>query len=456
MAETQTVPMPLEGEQTKAQAQQGVMSTSFLGMGDMLDLGRPWGNAYDTYRRMRENPTVAVARIAATAPLKAAKLSYDAPDLDDDDERVAFIQSQIDRLWWRLLRDALLALDYGWQPFELVWKIEDGQWTIDRAKPLKPDLTQPVIDRQTGKLEGVKQNNAQLPAIKTLVYTYDGEYGDPFGRSRHENIRRYAWDPWCRTLAKMMNHVEKVAGVTLMLEYPIGKSRDQFGADRDNSELAKTMLDNFGAGKGVAVPRTYIRNIDDIQEFVRNGGDLSKLRAWQFEFMETAAGHLGEFVEALKHYESLMLRGWIVPERAVVEGQFGTKAEAESHGDLMMTMAEEVLKDILLAVNEQVVDPLLLVNFGRESVGSVKVCAQPIEDETANMLRRMVEKIFGDPTNIDLLAEVADVDAMLDSAGLPKRDEVATLDLPALRPPSPVPVPTPNNGAPRPEEEAPA
>src|SRR5690606_6978657 len=151
------------------------------------------------------------------------------------------------------------------------------------------------------------------------------------------------------------------------------------------------------------VPRTYIRNIDDIQEFVRNGGDLSKLRAWQFEFMETASGHGSEFVDMLKHFESLMLRGWIVPERTVTDGQFGTRAEGETHADLAMLMAEETLNDMLQAVNEQVVDPLLLVNSGAESVGMVRVCAQPVEDGTAPMIRRIVEKVFGDPNNVDLL-----------------------------------------------------
>jgi hypothetical protein len=54
-----------------------------------------------------------------------------------------------------------------------------------------------------------------------------------------------------------------------------------------------------------------------------------------------------------------MLRGWLVPVRAVAEGHFGTKAEAESHADMAVAIAQHDMFDLLRAFNENVVDPLL-------------------------------------------------------------------------------------------------
>lgn len=373
---------------------------------------------YDTYRAMRSNPTIAIARAALFAPVKANQLSYEAKDGTPDD-RVKFIQETFEPLKLRLIQDVLRAVEYGWQPFERVYGAADGRYVYSRIKALLPDDSTPIVDKETYTLLGVENCGVKLTNQQAAVVTYDQEGDDPYGRSIYENIREDAWWPWKDAAAKMCQYYTKGAGVIPIIRYPLGQQQDENGANRDNSENAASVLRTLGVGMGVAMPNTIDPAFEDM---ARAGADVGALMAWQISFLETRSGVGGEIEAGLRHYERLMVRGMLQPERAIIEGQFGTKADAGSHGDLGLLIATEMVNWALDRINRLFVDPLLSLNFGPDARGSVYISPSPIRDDDKEFLRNLMAAVFN--ANPDLLMAVADFDAMLDSSGIPKSAEV--------------------------------
>ena len=401
---------------------------------------------YDTYRMMRSNPTIAIARAAMFAPVKAVEWTYEAKD-GVPDERVEFIQQQFDDLKAQMVKDVLRSVEYGWQPFERVYGVKDGRYVLARAKPLLPDDTEPVVDPETLTVLGVENGKVKLDLRQAAIFTYDAEGDDPYGRSVYENIRCEAWWPWRDAAAKLAQYATKGAGVIPMIRYPLGQSQDENGSQTDNSEIAAQTLRALGGGNGVAVPNIWDPRFDDI---ARSGASVQDMMAWQISFLETRSGVGAELIDTMRHYEKLLVRGLYQPERSILEGQFGTKADAGSHGDLGLLMATELVEWVSREINRLFVDPLLVLNYGNDARGSVYIKAAPIRDDDREFIKNLTGQVL--TANPDMLLAVADFDAMLDATGVPKSAEVvdvATATNPAAvpgqapRPDNQAPVPTP-------------
>jgi len=400
--------------------------TAAAALADVEGFGLAPAGTFDTYRKMRGNPTIAMARIAAHAPIRSATFSFVTAD-DGSDELREWVEEKVRPLWPVLLRDLLYALDYGFMAFEKVWRVdEDGKLVYDRLKPLLVDKTVILVDEKTGAYRGLRQGAVVLPPEKTFLFTYDGEAGDLYGRSRHENVRE-AWHRWNKLAERQEKYIRKVSGVTPMVEYPPGRSLDASGAEQDNYDLAVAVLENLGRGQGVAMPNVLASYAEDL---VRQGIDISQLRAWQIEFLEPKSSHGSEFVEMMRHLETQLCRGWLIPERAVQEGQHGTLAEAEAHARLSLVVAELLLRDIARAVNDYVIAPLLAVNFGQERAKEVALEPQGLDAANQAFFRDLLSKVIGAPQNVDLFLDLLDVDALLDMADLPRQRSASEVEPP--------------------------
>jgi len=410
---------PALGEETKAQTKGGVCG----GMFEVSSFPTPPAGTFETYRKMRGNPTVALARIAATAPIRAAEITVtahaDAPQAWKD-----FIDDQFKTLWPTLCKEMLRGLDYGFQAFEKVWDVADGMMVYRKLKPLLPEMTKIKTTDDHGIFAGLENNGTVLNVDKSFIYTYDDEAGNPYGRSRHENIRETAWHPWNEISKKAEQYIRKVAGVIPMIEYPPGESLDQNGNLKTNYELAAMILANLGKGNGVAMPNVLAKYAEDL---ARQGVDISQLKAWMISFLEVQGSHGDMFEKLMRHRESLMMRGWLVPERTATEGQHGTNAEAVTHGELSLVVADQTLLEMLQAVNWHLVNPLLRTNFGQQAENKVWISRSGLDPEQKAFLRNIMQSILTNPANVDLFTTMLDVDAMLDDTGLPKGSDIGNL-----------------------------
>lgn len=376
---------------------------------------------YDTYRAMREVPTIAFARHLVRIPIESGQWS-----LEGDPEPVDFVQSVLEPLWHELLADILFGIDYGWSSFELVWEF-DPDWEgkarviLSRPKALVPDKTEILLD-ESGTFAGLKQGKATVPAEKALLWTYDRECDNLYGRSRLENIRTHVYPAWLQAHSRKSQYEGKVAGVTPLIEYPEGKSLDATGSEVSNFDLAKAVLANLGRGNGVAMPNAMAKNWRELSSL--GGAAKEMLKAWHIDFLEPNGDHGSGFVASLDYEDKLVLRGMLIPERAALEGTNGTKAEAETHGDWAKLSAQGLFLNILETLNVQVVDRLTVYNFGPAAEGTVRLKSAGLDPGSMALLNKLVLAVYGAPANADLAFSALDMGRVLDLTGLPARDEI--------------------------------
>ncbi|GAG39291.1 unnamed protein product, partial [marine sediment metagenome] len=108
---------------------------------------------------------------------------------------------------------------------------------------------------------------------------------------------------------------------------PPTEGKTSSGAVINNTDVAKGLLRDVGAGMGIHLPNELA---PWAREYIKAGGNPRDVRAWTIEFLEVSLALGADFVAQKRHYESLFMRALLVPERAATEGQSGTKAEAET------------------------------------------------------------------------------------------------------------------------------
>lgn len=417
-------PRQNQGDRFSKDGEVGAMDFLFsLGVPTLRSKSRD----YAEYRQMRRDPTIAVARAASTAPIKFAEWSVEGDQQDLVDAATAFLEP----LWFDLIRQLTYAIDYGWIGMERVWYVDPESGMMHfRLKPLRHENTTVLVHRETGDVLGLRVVGCteDLDSKHSLIFTHDGEYDNPYGRSRLENIRWSAWHPWKFTASQLARYQTKAAGVVPIIRYPIGVSRTSTG-EVSNAHIAKQILESLATSKGVAMP---FKLEAWAEEALRQGANPKDLMAWQIDFLSVPSGPGGELIEIARYYDSLKARGYLVPERAVLEGQFGTKAEAETHADVAIATAEEFLRDATTCINTQVIDPFLEANFGEQAKGKAKAKTAPLSAAARAFSQTLLQAVLTNPGNQDMVQGVLDLDAMIDAAGLPRTGSTDPLIVPQL------------------------
>lgn len=420
MAPGQNGTLPrLTAETTRRQA-----SSNFFGVSGVMGFNSLASYAgacdYQTYRKMSRDPTLALARAMAKLPILGASHSFEADD-GVPDQVVETVQKAVDGIWGDLVEVLLWALEYGWKSGELIWENTAAGLVPVRFKPLAVDTTCILVDADTGSYLGVRQGDADLRWGKSVYFGNEVEDQNYYGVSRHENVRQLVWGPWQDLMTKLHTYFAKGAGVIPIVRYPIGEGADESGANDDNFKRARDISENLSAARGICYP-TEISNA--MIDAAIKGAKIDDMQAWTIDFLEARAGHGDEFLGSARYLDSLKMRGWLVPERAGIEGQNGTKAEAEVHGDVGVGVAEQTHQAICRAVSRQVVDPILVYNFGPQMRGKVRIVAAPMVDDARALVRDIVKSVLTNPAAIDVLLSSTDFDAMLDQTGIPKGEQV--------------------------------
>lgn len=383
---------------------------------------------YETWARMQHCPSLALARVVRTAPIRTANI---VPEIDDDlpDDAEDLLRKQWQYLGASLLDDLCYSLDYGFAAFELVWEYVDGALLVTKAKPLRADWTKARVDKTTGAFEGILNEPPRSQRAGGHRTVLDPEHslwcanepycGNWYGFAELETART-SWDAWRDANDRLSKYLIKSAAPIPLIEHPEGHSIGPGGSRVQNSTIARALLDQLGHCGGVAMPSVQSAWREAA---ARQGMDPSKLKSWHIDFIESRAGAGGEFVAAIKLYETQMFRARIVPERAATEGEHGTKAEAETHGALVDTAAGVALSRMLQNVNRYVADRVMLYNYGPQAVGRARYGAAALDAATVDVRRALVQSLLGAPINYDVADSLIDLPSVLESVGLPVRIE---------------------------------
>jgi hypothetical protein len=404
---------PSLGERTGKQ--QRVVST-FGGPGG----ASPLPDSYETYERMRKHPTIALARALSIAPILAAEWSVEADD-DVGNEAVQFVQDQFLPRRDDLLETSLLGgCDFGFSPFEKVFAEQDGRVVVRKLKPLLQKQTKILLDEDTGAFCGFQQGDVVVPLENSLLINYRVEGTHHYGEPLLENVRE-TWNKWRKADAGAERYDEKVAGAHWFLVYPEGESTNEHGQEVDNATIAQQALRALESSGSIAMPV----NVKAWSDAVRSGIPSNDAMAWKLELLADNGARQPTFINRLDYLDKLLVRGLLLPERAVLEGIYGTKAEAETHVDLALTNADLLHRRTTRLVNWHAVDQVLAINFGDRMRGKVRLVPGPIVDARLAFLKQLYLAVLTNPQGFLEEFGMLDLDALKDSLGVPKAKEVA-------------------------------
>jgi hypothetical protein len=410
---------PPIGESTAVQpAVGGLPGFSASGLGGFAQAAP---GTYQTYRQISAHPTNALVRGIVASPILANNWQWKKLRSDVPDEWITFVKQTLDPLRPSILRDALRALEFGWVGFEKIWDIQNGRRILARLKPLLWDCTEILIDEHGNPVGLVNSPPGQPPVVlgagKYFLYTYDPQAGNPYGRSRHENIRQ-VWSECEQIRQRLAQYLKKVSGIVVQLHYPEGTSRDANGAERPNQWLGQQVLDAVSAGRSVMFPNGFAASGDPNLAF-----DLAGKSSWQLSAFESAgADHAPGMKLVLDYYDALIFRGWVRPERTGLESHHGSKADAQTHTDTATLDSELIDRDLADAITKGIVDELLTVNFGQKARGAIGIDPAPLQDDDLGILRGVLSELLADKASP--AAAQVDVSTLLDQLSIPRKAQV--------------------------------
>lgn len=380
--------------------------------------------SYDTYREIMTDPTVQLARAVVFGPILSSELSFES-DQDVPTDVVDFIRSQYEGVAPSLREQSLRALDFGARSFEQAYKPVTFRGRtligIKNFKPLRPENTEVLIDRDSGDYAGLRNGDVELLPEETLHIPYDMEDDDYYGRSRYENIRERAWWPHVCLERRLGQLAQKISTIIPIVKGPLSSREKIVQSDGSEVEISgydagMALLNSLIYGDGVMV-ENMASAIDDIV----GNPDLAKLTKWDVTPYDTgqSASGISGLIEGLRYYDSLKLRGMLRPERTATEGQHGTKAEVAEQADVGLAEGDGLQRRLLQLINKHSVNRLLEWNFGSAMVGKVRLVGSPLIDEKRAIFKWIWTTLLANPAVLDLVVANLDLDAIADVLGIP-------------------------------------
>ena len=390
----------------------------------------------DTFTLMRRNYQLAIGLAVIKLPIIALPWRIECDDVNVEKT----VSWMIEKIWKRLIKSSLMAVDYGFASHEKVWersnvKISDidkeGKETVyykgdivyyKKIKPHHPESIKMKFDDKQNLIEivqesGIGQKDIHLPIRKCFLFTNDEEYGNPFGVSRLKNAYT-VWYYQSLLIQFMMQYFERRGVPPTVATAPPGKSQDSAGTERDNLQLALMAATSLISSSVAVLP--YQQSKD------------GKENMWKLDtFKDDARAVM--FVEALAHLEAKSLRAIFVPEGIISSSEKGGSGSNSVSADLFLMTQKSLMSDVEEAVDKQLIDPFLQANFPPDKIKEAhfkldqlsferKIAVKEIFVEMLRNLDTMIQ--VGAPPNIipsvEKMAEILEIpiESFKDATGM--------------------------------------
>lgn len=383
----------------------------------IVTLGQKWRDANQMHfakvRTMRRHPTVKIVRLLSCACMALAKWSVETKN-DCVDGATEVVQDVVD-MQSHIQATALPGVfDFGWQAYEKVlqFDLECGRTKLRKLKPLLQDQTRIMVDRNTGSYAGVQNLNKFLSITNSLLINQNVEGTYFYGESDMAAIET-AYDRWIVTDRSNVKYDQKVSGAHWVVHYPEGVS-ELNGVTLDNYLVAKQFLQQLEGSGSIAVPSTVLNTMTDIT-------DADNDEAWRIELVAAPSAQ-GEFSTRMSYLDALMVRAGGFPERAILEGQYGTKAEAGEHADFAIALLDMKNRHIIDLINWHLVNPMLRLNLGMSSENKAFITVAPIADDKRDLLKQIYMAALANPGIGSTLYQQMDMKAIREQLQIPSND----------------------------------
>lgn len=370
---------------------------------------------YRKVRAMRLDPTIALGRLIAIAPLMLSEWSVEKKD-DAPDGAQDLISEIFLPLRSHIIQTGYYGrMDFGWQGYEKVIDYVDGADRLIKLKPLLPDTTDILIETATGAFAGfaycdIWKNQYSLDSAKCLLLNQNVEGANLYGQG-FMACAEMPYDKWLQVEDAANRYDRKMAGAHWVIGYPLGNSEIN-GKTVDNFDVARHIGEALKASSTTVIPTTLSARIDSLNENSQTGEEL-----WYIKLLADSGGQT-TFIERQKYFDALKVRALGLPERSVLEGQFGTKAESEIHGDWAIMGAMVSHSDILQTVNWHAVNQVLNLNYGPDAENTVYLKPTPLMDADKEFLQDLYKTILASSIGAAEIPTI-DLEAYKQKLGIP-------------------------------------
>lgn len=377
----------------------------------------PLPASHETYRRMGRHPTLALTAALSVAPIVSSewllKAGKNAPKGAEELIGDNFLSIRDPFLETSLTGGAM----FGWQGYEKIFKEQNGVIVLRKLKPLLQEITIILVSPKTGAFAGFKQRGVALPLDNSLLINFHVKGTQWHGESLFENARG-VWNDWREANAGAARYDRKLAGSHFVIYYPVGESKDASGTTKSNSELAIEIMRALESSGSVAVPRILSQYIGEL-----NAESAKGMGTWEITILEDRSARQPSFVRRLSYLDKLMVRSLLLPERSILEGQYGTKAEAATHINLALTQADLTHRHVTRLLNWHAVDQLLALNYGNQARGTVKLVASPLVDIKLQIYKDAYAEILKNPEGFSKEYAHLDTLGLKEALGIPVLQE---------------------------------
>lgn len=304
------------------------------------------------YTQMRRSDaTVQALEHAITLPIKATDWRVDpASDSKAAQEAADLISSNLfggmTITFDDFLREALLALFYGFVVFEKVFEERNGYIVWRKFASRHPQTIDRFLFDETGGLAGIVQTGfdpqgryrrVEIPIDKLLVFIWRKEFGNPYGVS----VLRAAYKHWF--LKDLLYKLQAIALERWAVGLPWGKIPP--GTSETDKNIFMQLLENLRSHEKAAIvtPSDY-----DIQILGAQEGS----RAAQ------------AFMEAINHQDTMIVKAVLAQFLNLGQGNVGSWALSKDHSQLFLMTLNSVAQWFADTINRYAIPQLCRFNFG--------------------------------------------------------------------------------------------
>ncbi len=383
----------------------------------------PWEHRinFPLHRRLIKDPTISITRSLMIAPMTLSEWSVIARDGAPEGAK-ELVEEEINSRREEIIEQALRGvIDFGWVAFETVF--EDGKnlatgkhvKKLKKLKQLIHYFTWLRANPLDGSFAGIMQDNIAtgqriyLDADQVLLFNIEQEGSNWYGNSRLDNCID-ALNGWNTVKDISLGYLRKIAGAHWVIYYPVGTTMYN-GIMTDNQQIAQDIVRQLEANGSMTIPGS-IKNFIDSQ-LSQNEGEL------RIENLTDSGSSSASYLDQMRYYDILKMRGLNMPERALTEGTHGTNAEAVSHLGAAVSGMESMGRSLVRQLNAQLVNRLLALNYGDSAKGTVYIEAARISDSHVSYIQDILRQLIGNPDYGYVVSQNIDVPATMEMSGIP-------------------------------------
>lgn len=314
-------------------------------------------------------------------------------ECDESEEIKEVVNKAFSKIWRNMIKDGLEMLDYGFKTLEVLYDVgsitykdeNDESITVDNKIILKQprgldgETIEILVDDTNGELKGFRQDYEQPRTVlvkdrKSLVFTNNLESGNYWGISALEPIYPFWYDAIINRQLGMRFLERKGTGL-FVGHYPPGTT-ETTGGDKDNQDIMQELLNGIMEGTTITLPT-------DMDE---NGN-----QKWSVDVLEPG-DRTDSFIAKANYIDEKILHGLVIPEKALTQGEIGSRASVETFKNSFLERKQEVLNTMVDQINRSILKYFVELNFGPNI--DCKIIPGRLDDSSKELANNIAEKLI--------------------------------------------------------------